>query len=259
MIIALVGAAPVGLVVACMAYAYARAAAARTDRRDACPFEDDDDEARPFVREAVDVVRESAALLRLLGAALLPAGGATAAVHPGSGPVVVLLPERGLPARSLARLGRQLARDLDASVLFGPGGFADEHTRADRAAATVSALAGWTSGRALLLVGHGAGGLVARRAAAVLRHPALRVVTIATAHVAPDRANARDSLVDRIEVVNLYSLHDAIVAPPERAYLPGAYNMALRDEGHFGLVLGARPYELLRESLADLVPHAAAS
>jgi hypothetical protein len=259
MIIALVGAAPVGLVVAGMAYAYARAAAARRDRRDACPFEDDDDDARPFARETLDVVRESAAFFRLLGAALLPAGGAAAAAPTGSGPVVVLLPERGLPARSLARLGRRLARDLDASVHWGPGGFADERTRADRAAAAVSALAGRTSGRALLLVGHGAGGLVARRAAGVLRHPTLRVVTIATAHVASDRANARDPLVDRIEVVNLYSLHDAFIAPPERAYLPGAYNVALRDEGHFGIVLGVRPYEMLRESLADLVPHAAAS
>jgi hypothetical protein len=259
MVIALVGAAPPALVVAYMACAYARAAAARTDRRDACPFEDDDDEARPFGREALDVVRESAALLRLLGAALWPTRGAGAGASPGSGPVVVLLPERGLSARSLARLGRRLARDLDASIHFGPGGIADEHMRADRAATQVSELAGRTSGRPLLLVGHGAGGLVARRAAGVLRHPDLRVVTIATAQVAPDRPNTRDPLVDRIDVVNLYSLHDAIVAPPERAYLPGAYNVALRDEGHFGLVLGARPYAILRESLADLVPHAAAS
>jgi hypothetical protein len=60
-------------------------------------------------------------------------------------------------------------------------------------------------------------------------------------------------------VTNLYSLHDAIVAPSECAYLPGAYNIALRDEGHFGIVLRRRPYEILRESLADLAPRAVAS
>jgi hypothetical protein len=84
----------------------------------------------------------------------------------------------------------------------------------------------------------------------------LRVLTLATPHA---DAGARDPLVDRIDVVNVYSLHDAVVDPPERAYLPGAYNVALRDEGHCGLLLGARPHTIVLESLADLAPHAAVS
>ena len=84
----------------------------------------------------------------------------------------------------------------------------------------------------------------------------LGVVTIATPH---GDAGARDPLVDRVDVVNVYSLHDAVVDPPERAYLPGAYNVALRDEGHFGLLFAARSHTVLFESIADLAPHAAVS
>ena len=100
---------------------------------------------------------------------------------------------------------------------------------------------------------------MARRAAAALRIAGLRIVTIATAHVDADDEPLLLRGVERAEIVNLYSLHDAMVAPPTRAYLAGAYNIALRDEGHFGLVLGSRPYAILRESLADLAPSAVAS
>ena len=81
-------------------------------------------------------------------------------------------------------------------------------------------------------------------------------MTLATPH---GDTGKRDPLVDRIDFVNVYSLHDAVVDPPERAYLPGAYNVALRDEGHFGLLLGTRPHTIVLESLADLAPHAAVS
>jgi hypothetical protein len=113
-------------------------------------------------------------------------------------------------------------------------------------------------GRALLAIGHGEGGLVARRAAATLRLPGLRVVTLATAHQ-PGRHADRMPVVDRVDVLNLYSLHDALIVPAERAYLAGAYNVVLRDEGHFGMVSAARPYALLLEGIGGLLAEAAAS
>jgi hypothetical protein len=170
---------------------------------------------------------------------------------------VLLLPDRPAFAGGMTPLGVRLERDLDASVHVEPrGGGRDMASRAARAADTVSALAAQGRGRPVLLVGHGAGGLAARRAAAALRVPGLRLVTLGTPH---GDTGKRDPLVDRIDVVNVYSLHDAVVDPPERAYLPGAYNVALKDEGHFGLLLDPRPHTVVLESLADLAPHAAVS
>ena len=99
-------------------------------------------------------------------------------------------------------------------------------------------------------MGHGAGGLVARHAAAAV--PGTRVVTLATAHELGDPAAAADTL-------SVYSLHDPFVTPPERGYLAGAFNVELRDAGHFGIVSTRRPVEIVVENLDDLVPHAVAS
>ena len=261
MLLLLCGAVPMG-VVAAMAGAYLRAAAGRRTRRDGCPFDNDDDAARPVLREIVDVLRESVALLRALGAvwAPVPATWRAATVRAGRGPIVMLLPARPVLAGSMTALGHRLVEELDASIHLEPrGGGSDPHSRAARVVDHVTALTAGARGRTVLLVGHGTGGLVARRAAAALRLPGLRLVTLATAHRGRDEPEARDPVVDRIEVVNLYSLHDPFVDPPARAYLPGAYNVALRDEGHFGLLLGARLQGILRENLADLAPHAAVS
>jgi hypothetical protein len=261
MLLLLCGALPTA-VVATTAGAYARAAAGRRSRRDACPFDDDDDAARPWLREVGDVVRESVALLRAVGAVVLPLPAAwrAATVRPGRGPIVVLVAARPALTASMATLGRRLADALDASVHVEPRGVPhDPHSRAARLVDHVLALTAGGRGRAVLLVGHGAGGLVARRVAAALRLPGLRLVTLATPHRGRGAAETRDPLVDRIEVMNVYSLHDAIVDPPARAYLAGAYNVALRDEGHFGLLQSARSQAILRENLADLAPHAAVS
>jgi hypothetical protein len=249
-------------VVVSTARAYLRAAAGRRSRREACPFENDDDEARPLTREISDVVRESGARLRAFGTILMPMPRQWrgSAIEPGAGPIVLLVAERRVLVGSMASLGHRLARDLDASIHVEPGGIgSDTATRASGVAAHVMALAASAPERAVLLVGHGTGGLVARRAATTLRLPILRVVTLATPHREADEPEGRDHLVDRLDVVNIYSLHDALIVPAERAYLAGAFNVALRDHGHFGLLHGERPYTILCESLADLAPHAAAS
>jgi hypothetical protein len=258
----LIAVAPAVVLVGGLAVAYARAAIARLRLREACPFDDDDHEARPLGREIVDVVRESLALARLLLGALLPVPRAwrTLAIAPGTGPVVVLIPARRLSAGTMAPLGRRLARDLGACVHVAPGSAsADEELRAARLADHLTTLARAARGRAIVAVGHGDGGFVARRAAAVLRLPDLRVVTLATAHRAAGVTSRRQPPVDRVDVLNVYSLHDPFIVPADRAHLAGAYNVVLRDEGHFGIVLGARPYMILMESLADLLPHAVAS
>src|SRR5688572_24620470 len=123
MLLLLCGALPAG-VVATTAGAYARAAAGRRSRRDACPFDDDDDAARPWLREVGDVVRESVALLRAVGAVVLPLPAAwrAATVRPGRGPIVLLVATRPALAASMAALGRRLADGLDASVHVEPRG-----------------------------------------------------------------------------------------------------------------------------------------
>jgi hypothetical protein len=259
MLVVLCGAALPTAILASTARGYVRAAAGRRARRDACPFEDDDDERRPLAREVLDVLRESSAVLRALAGTVsrAPQPWRTAAVRPGRGPLVLLLPDRPTFAGGMIPLGMRFERDLDASVHVEPsGGGRDAASRAERVADMLSALATQGRGRPVLLVGHGAGGLVARRAAAAIRVPGLRLLTLGTPHA---DTGARDPLVDRIDVVNVYSLHDAVVDPPERAYLPGAYNVALRDEGHFGLLFGGRTQTVLFESLADLAPHVAVS
>jgi hypothetical protein len=249
-------------IVLCSSINHVRAAVVRRRRREACPFEDDDHEARPLAREIVGVVREALAQVRLHCAASrpIPPAWRGTTVRGGAGPIVVLVAARYLGRGSLALLGRRLARDLDASVHTAPGSsFDDEDTRADRLADRLVALDRAARGRAILAIGHGEGGLVARRAAAALRLPDLRVVTLATAHQTAGRRADREPIVDRVDVLNLYSLHDAIIVPADRAYLASAYNVVVRDEGHFGIVLGARPYAVLLEGIAGLLTHAVAS
>jgi hypothetical protein len=260
-IVALACAAPLVPVLASTAASYRRAARARGVRRDECPFENDDDAVRPLVRELADVVRESVAVVR----AHVPAGGVraawrTATVRAGSGPIVLLLPDAGASARSLARFGRRFEHDLDASIhVEDAGSSRGVETRADRAVEQVQALARAARGRVLLLVGHGAGGIVARRVAGVLGLPQVRLLLLATPHRVHADDDVRDPIVERTEVVNVYSLHDATIVPAERAYLPGAYNVALRDHGHYGLLYHPQPYVVATESLTDLSFHAAAS
>jgi hypothetical protein len=228
------------------------AGAARRTRRDTCPFENDDDAARPLAAEVADVVVESAVLVGLVLAGLFPSPLAwRAPLTAGAAPLVVLLPEWGLPLASLTALGRRLERALGADVRLEPRRhpWTSIAARAERLADFVAAARALAPARPLLLVGHGAGGLVARRAAVAA--PGARVVTLATAHEASAGAAA--------DTLSIYSLHDPFVTPPERAYLAGGFNVALRDAGHFRIVSTPRPAEIVVENLDDLVPHAVAS
>jgi pimeloyl-ACP methyl ester carboxylesterase len=237
---------------------YARAAAARAARRSDCPFEDDDDTPRPFLQEAFDVVQETLASARLAlrGAVGLRAADPLAPGPSSAGPLVVLLPERGYGAGSLAPLGRRIADAIGGRTALEP------HTRdrsvegrAARVADFLDALAACPAPADVVLLGHGEGGLVAceavtRRGRARVTH----VVTIGSAHdtTQPSPASLRTTLL------SVYSLHDARLVPPARAYLPGELNIVVRDVGHCGLVLAARTAALVVEALGD-PPASAAS
>src|SRR5690349_11006564 len=87
---------PLLATLAVVAVGYGRAAAARRRAREACPFEDDDDVARPLARELADVVREALAVLRAETSGAwnsVPPAWRSGAVAAGRGPIVVLLPE----------------------------------------------------------------------------------------------------------------------------------------------------------------------
>jgi len=254
--------APLLATLAVVAVGYGRGAAARRRARAACPFEDDDDAARPLARELADVVRETVAVFRAATSAAwtsVPSAWRSGAVGAARGPIVVLLPERGIPPASLVPLGLRLARELDASLHVEPRPrpWSDGAARADRLREHIAALAASAPGRTIVLVGHGAGGRVARRAAAV-RPERLRIVTLGTPHARPGAPSpARTS--DGVATTCLFSLQDPFVVPAERAFLSGADNVALHGEGHFGMLASARVSALVLEALADLAPRAAAS
>jgi len=230
---------------------YAHAAAARAARRSDCPFEDDDDTPRPLLRELGDVIAESGAATWL---AVRSAFGMRAPDLGGrgtvpSGPVVVLLPERGFRPASLATLGRRVARTLDGHVCPEPRSRdRSVDARAARLGDFLDALAASPGAPDVVLLGHGAGGLVAcRMVARRTRRDVGHVVAIGSAHDAADAAAA----ARRTTVVSLYSLHDARLVPPSLAYVPGALNIAVRDAGHCGLVLSARTSALVIEALRE--------
>ncbi len=253
LLVALVVLVPLVGALAFHARAYARAAALRAGRRAECPFEDDDDTPRPLRREIADVAVETVAViwLALRGLLPLPHAWSEPAATPGA-PILVLLPERGLGAGSLEPVARGLRHALGSSVQVEPRSnpWASVPDRVGRLADFVDALRAVAPGAAIVLVGHGAGGLVARRhlEESPPGERVAQVVTIAADHgaepVVPSVPYAR--------VISIYSLHDAIVTPPARAYLAGAFNIAVRDAGHYGIALSPRTTELIAENLNEV-------
>ena len=124
----------------------------------------------------------------------------------------------------------------------------------------------------LHLVGFGLGGLVARYC--VRRHsvPGVRrVITLGTAHrgtmlappwplalaqLRPDspflaHLNAADRAPQQFESTAIQSEFDATVLPADNGYYPAAFNVTVRDTGHFALLFSRRIFELIVENLQD--------
>jgi len=236
------------------AWRHVRAARMRAAHAHACDLDDDARARRPLVHDAVDLVRETLAILRLGLSALRPPPRAWRSLDAprGGTPIVVLFPARGLPAASLRRLGRRLADDLGVTLHVEPRAhpWVGVPARVERMGDRVAALRATAPRRPLVLLGHGDGGRVACAVAARVAAP-VHAVALAT-----EQAPAAIAPVDTTCV---YSTRDAIVVPPERAYLSGAFNVALDDVGHFAIVLDRRPYDLVREAIAAIAPPAAAA
>jgi triacylglycerol esterase/lipase EstA (alpha/beta hydrolase family) len=120
------------------------------------------------------------------------------------------------------------------------------------------------------LLGFGVGGLVLRQY--LRRHPARsiqRVMTLGTPHqgvltrlthlpgwhaLRPDapamqHLAAGDRVPQQFEVTAIYSDFDAVAAPAELAYYPGAFNIEVRGVGHFALLRSSRVADLVLENL----------
>jgi hypothetical protein len=152
-------------------------------------------------------------------------------------------------------LGERFERDLDASVHVEPRRGRDTASRAAprRRRAGGARVGGTRATRPprrsrCRRACRAAGGGGAPRAGAA-------VVTPATPH---GDTGERDPLVDRIDFVNVYSLHDAVVDPPTGVRPSRRLQRALRDEDTSGCCSGRRTRSSSR-ALADLAPHAAVS
>lgn len=246
-------AVPIAAVLAVLIWRHVAAARARAARRNACPFEDDDDARRPLAREVRDLIAEAVALGRLLVASTVGVPATWRALErlpPATRRVIVLLPARGLGGGSLAPLGRRLARALDAHVLVEPPGVSPRQSavRAERLVDLVEAVRARAPGAAVTLVGHGAGGRAIGDALALGRLPVAAAVALAAdwhgvAGTAPSPGP---------ELIAIHSVHDAWIVPPSHAYVSGAVNVALHDVGHFALPLSPRTVELVVEQLPDV-------
>jgi len=60
----------------------------------------------------------------------------------------------------------------------------------------------------------------------------------------------QDPVPRRYDTIAISSELDAWVVPNDAAYYPGAFNIAVRDVGHFALLLSKRVAELAAENLA---------
>ncbi len=124
------------------------------------------------------------------------------------------------------------------------------------------------AGGPLFLVAFGAGGLIARLAVCDIPSGVHGLIAIGTAHGGTEAAprflpvlrelrpesrlvqevtrNHRGQSLDRIA---LHSAFDATVLPPEGAYWAEAYNIRLRDTGHYTLLYSRKAFELLLENI----------
>jgi hypothetical protein len=122
----------------------------------------------------------------------------------------------------------------------------------------------------LALIGHGSGGLVARRYhQRTLSQRLHAVATLGTPHQGTETPLCRihwlrqmqpgspllrelaaaDGIVSQDNVIAIYSDFDAWLAPIDRAYYPGAFNIEVRGVGHYSALASRKISGLLIENL----------
>jgi hypothetical protein len=227
------------------AYAYARAAAAKRQARDACPFEDDDHDTLPALRAVQLVVAESLLWVYTMGTAIVP----PPEVSPGPAATVpiLVLPPPWLPRAAIRTLVGRLRRD--GMTVVCPRLPLSTHRAPRRQEAIDQALrAIWERyGARVVDVIAPAGS-----ATDVARHLAAggsgvptvrRLLTLGAA------GGDGPPIPAPTEVIALYSHDDPLLGSVERARRPAALNVAVRALGRLGLLHAPHAYTLLREHL----------
>jgi hypothetical protein len=209
-------------------------------RAAACPFDDDDHQPLLILTGVRLAIEES---IRLLGAYLgtlrrLPR-------HRGHGTPVALLVATPLPRSAMRRLAARLAAAGRPSVVLRTPGRWDERA----AARLASALERTRGGRPVLDVlafGRSAPFLVRLLGTPLGTSVGVRALLAVGGRLSGVAAPPR------VELLSIYSLDDVWLQPPDAGYHPTAGNVALRGEGHFGLLQSARATEIVCENLLAL-------
>jgi hypothetical protein len=230
-----------GVVVA--AHLAAQAAVTRAMRRQdaACPFEDDDHQPLPLGAGVLLAVGESCRLVATGFGTLRPLPRTR-----GAGTPVVLLVAPPLPRAAMRRLARHLGGSgRPVTVLCAPRRRYDERAGARLASAIERA-----RGRAAVLdvVAHGASAPFVLRLLATSLGATLGVRAV----VAVGARLAAVAAPPRVELLSIYSLDDVWLQPPDAGYHARAFNVAVRGEGHVGLLRSARAMAIVAENLVPL-------
>ena len=248
------------------AFAYVRLRRAR--RR--LPCGDDEEDRLPPGSAALAFARECLALWAAL--LLCPLAWFLSRRQGASdAPVRIVLAHGLIPgAGALWLFGRRLAsRGYEVWRADYGIGWADPSRAAEHLQAQLEALRRQRTGP-VHVVAYGAGGLVAREC---LRRfgggDAKRLLTVGTPHqgtmlVSPTwpalgwlhpaspflaHLGAEDPVPHRHDPTAIASEFDATILPPECADYPMAFNIAVRDAGHFAMLFSPRVFTLLVENL----------
>jgi pimeloyl-ACP methyl ester carboxylesterase len=175
--------------------------------------------------------------------------------------IVIVIPELRCSSAGFWYLRRRL-RAAGWTSVAGLDRFTNDPA-ADAIAALDARIAGLPPGADLVLVGHGAGGLLAREYAAARPDLRLRhVVTLGTAHQGTRGlpysllgATPRPALNrGASDLIAIFSDFDAWLVPVDDAYCPQGFNIAVRGLGHCAMLLSRQVADLIAENLAAPVP-----
>lgn len=231
--------------------------------------DDDEEEAVPRRALAIAFALECVATL---AAALLTAAGALLPRRYGDDTGrarVILLHGLAQTRGTVAVLARRLAdRGYGVICYSYPSLAADVPAAAEGLRRLILELEEEHQGP-LHLVGFGLGGLVARYCVRRHRVPGVRrLLTLGTPHLgtfaAPPLAGlsrlrpdseflhqlaAADRAPQQFEATAVQSEFDATILPYDNGYYPAAFNVSVRDTGHFTLLFSRRIFALVAENL----------
>jgi hypothetical protein len=247
-------------------------AAVYLDRRNALRRTCEGNDPLPWAITASAFLVECGALALSAGAHALGAIARRPAIGRDRGHLVILVAGYGLPASSFWLLERRLRRLGWDTAVMNDGAW---RTPPDRAAEElgkrIRRVREGSPARVASVLAFGCTGLLVRR---WLRDapaaPLQQLITLGTPHrgtlgllsrldrfrfVHPSSSFLQDlaegdPVPGRFDAIAISSEFDAWVVPNDAAYYPGAFNVVVRDIGHFTLLLSKRIADLVAENLA---------